>query len=132
MPELLQAVVVGVLADDELPLAVVARHPAGVDVVPPRDRRGEGHPGQVGRHVVDAVVVEVVGGVGGGEVLVGGGVDLSGHTELLAQGLPAREGLPPHLRPLLRPLLHAPDELEEVLFADQSVAGRNCLDQNLS
>ena len=132
VPELLYAVVVGVLADDELPLTVVARHPAGVDVVPAGDRGGESDPGEVGRHVVEAVVVEVVGWVGGGQILMGGGVELSGHTELLAQGLPAGESLPDHLRPLLRPLLHGPDKLEQVLFAHQSVAGRNSLDQNLS
>ena len=70
MPELLQAVVVGVLADDELPVPGVAWHPAGIDVVGAGDAGLQHHPGQVHRHILHAVVVQVVGGVDCSQVLV--------------------------------------------------------------
>ena len=127
MPELLDAVVVGVLADDELPLAVVAGHPAGVDVVRPAHGGGENDPGQVHGHVVHAVVVEVVGGVDGREVLVGGGRHLRGGAELLLQGSP---GVPPLLLPLL-PLLQTADELQETLLPHQGIARHCGLHQHL-
>ena len=130
VPELLDAVVVGVLADDQLPLTVIARHPAGVDVVRPAHGGREEDPGEVHGHVVHAVVVEVVGGVDCGEVLVGGGRHLGGRTELFLQRLPAVEALLPPLLPPLLPL-QAPDELEQALLAHQGVPGNCRLHQHL-
>ena len=63
MPELLNTVVVGVLADDQLPLAVVARDPAGVDVVRSllvlQERQDD--PAPVHGQEVEALVLELVG-----------------------------------------------------------------------
>ena len=121
----------GVLADDKLSLAVVAWHPGGVDVVSPRHWRGESDSGEVHGHVVQAVVVQVVAGVGGSQILMAGGLNSSGRTELLLQRLPAGEGLP-DLAPVLAPVLHASHKLKQILFSDQRVASRNGLHQNLS
>ena len=88
VPELLQTVIVGMLADDELLVTVVARHPAGVDIVRATDHGVQADPGAVHRHVVHAVVVQVVGGVDSCQVLVRARVELCGHGELLLKWLP--------------------------------------------
>ena len=70
MPELLQTVVVGMLTDHKLSVSMVSWHPAGVHIVSAGDAGLQHHPGSVHRHVLHAVVVEVVGGVDRGQVLV--------------------------------------------------------------
>ena len=70
MPELFQAVVIGMLADDELFVGVVSWNPTCIHIVRGSNDRLECDPGHVHGHVVHAVVVEVVGGVDGRQVLV--------------------------------------------------------------
>ena len=127
MPELLQAVVVGMLADDELLVPVEAGDPAGIDVVGASYHGLEDDPGEVHCHIVHAVVVKMVRRVHCCQVLVRGGVELCRDGELLLQRLPTGEAC--HGIPCL--VLHVLDEVDQVGPVHSGLTRHHRLTHNL-